>query len=236
MNFRSANDDQLRHNKPVVASLLAHACNHDRCLLFLQIKLILHFPATLLETLQIILVNANTLTCPAPTAPAQKNNHLSLHSPLFLPFPHLGRPLLLQKLLLLLRLHSLEPRLPLRPLVLFHLQPPLLCLLAVVHLLDQFDLLLTGRANATHDLGAEVRGAGEEVGEAQELGEDGNGGGERRGGGAGGEAGEEGDALFGGGFVESVVKGSWIRLGGFVVGLECMRGLTSEACQRVGRR
>ena len=137
------------------------------------------------------------------TFPGSFTQYLPLPGPLHLTLPKIPRPLLLQKLLLLLTIQPLQLRIPLTLLLLLQLQPPLFCLLLRINLLDLLNLFVTGRAHPAQDFGAEVRGAGEGVGEAEEGGEEGEGfaPGARRGG--GGQLEGEGDALFGGEFVEA---------------------------------
>jgi len=135
--------------------------------------------------------------------------HLPLPGPLHLTLPKIPRPLLLQKLLLLLTIQPLELRIPLDLLLLLQLQASLLRLLIRVNLLDLLSLFIPRRTNTAQHFGAEVGGAGKRVGKAQEGGEEGDGFAPGPRGGGRGELEGEGDALFGGEFVEArrVVSG-----------------------------
>lgn len=125
-----------------------------------------------------------------------------LRHPLLIPLiPML--PLRLQELLLLLRPHRLEFRVPLFLLLLIAFQLPLLGLFFLV-LFSQFPtFVFAGRFDFADYLGAKVGGGDEGVREAEEVGEDVHSGCVGGGGAGGGEAEGEGEAFAGDGFVES---------------------------------
>jgi hypothetical protein len=138
---------------------------------------------------------------------------LSPSSPLLRHLALLSLLLLLQKLLLLLGVHLAEAAVALLLLELLGLHAAFLGLLLVVDLAQLAGLVVAGGADFAQGFGAEVRGADEVVGHAQEGGE------ERGRGGLGVEAHGEVDALAGDQVVESgeVVSGVFSEGSVFVI-------------------
>jgi hypothetical protein len=152
------------------------------------------------------------------------SSHLCLNrTPLHL-LPAIPLPLLIQELALLVRTQSSELRITLFALELVRGRLALLCLFLLVYLADLGDLLLARLLDAAEGFGAEVRGRGEVVGEAQEVLEE-----RERRGVVGLELHGEIDALLGLGLVEAG-QVSWRS-----VGLEEVCGLTSLAGRWAGR-
>jgi len=87
--------------------------------------------------------------------------------------PLLGLLLLLQELLLLIGVHLAESAVALLLLELLGLDAALIGLLLVVELAQLAGLVFTGGADLAQGFGAEVGGADEVVGHAQESGEEG---------------------------------------------------------------
>lgn len=92
---------------------------------------------------------------------------------LLLPTP---LPLLLQEIPLVLRAHALQPVIPHLLLLLLAPQPPLLRLLLVAQLPQLLLLFFAHGADLAQHFGTEMGVLREEIGEAEEVGEDGEGG------------------------------------------------------------
>lgn len=137
--------------------------------------------------------------------PYKSTTSSSPRSPLLLTLPHITSPLPLQKLLLLLCAHTPQLPVPLLPLLLVTLSLALLRLLILVCALNLAHLFFARCPNVAEGFGAVVGRVGEDVGEAQEVGEDWNCAVVGCEVGARGQTKREGDSLFGDCVVESVV-------------------------------